>query len=206
MAYMGVLKYVFHPCRIVKAVEWMQMKKKFQSVGKNAKIGLKFSIIGANDITIGENFSGGDNISLWAWENYNGKSRSQKPCLIIEDNVTITNNCVITCANKILVGAGTLLGMGTFVTDNSHGKNEELAELKILPEKRELYSKGSVNIGKNVWTGTNVCIMPGVTIGDGAIIGANSVVTHDIPAAAVAVGAPARVVKIVGSESIKSED
>ena len=206
MVYMGLLKYVFHPSRIVKAVEWMQMKKKFQSVGKNAKIGLKFSIVGAKDITIGENFNGGDNISLWAWEKYNGKCRLQKPCLIIEDNVTITNNCVITCANKILVGAGTLLGRGTFVTDNSHGKNEELAELKILPGKRELYSKGSVNIGKNVWTGTNVCIMPGVTIGDGAIIGANSVVTHDIPAAAVAVGAPARVVKIVGSESIKYED
>ena len=61
-------------------------------------------------------------------------------------------------------------------------------------------SKGPVNIGKNVWTGTNVCIMPGVSIGNGAIIGANSVVTHDIPEAAVAVGAPARVVKIIGEK------
>lgn len=200
MAYMGVWKYIFHPGRIVKAVEWMKVKKKFQSVGKNAKIGLAFSIVGANSICIGENFSGGDNISLWAWEKYDGKSRVQKPSLVIDDNVTITNDCVITCANKIQVGAGTLLGRGTFITDNSHGKNKELDELKILPGKRELYSKGPVNIGKNVWTGTNVCIMPGVTIGNGAIIGANSVVTHDIPAAAVAVGAPARVVKIIGEK------
>lgn len=206
MVDMGVMKYVFHPSRIVKAVEWMQMKKRFHSVGNNAKIGLNFSVVGASSIIIGENFNGGDNISLWAWEKYDGKSRLQKPCLIIEDNVTITNNCVVTCANKIQVGEGTLLGKGTFITDNSHGKNKELDELKIQPGKRELYSKGPVNIGKNVWTGTNVCIMPGVSIGNGAIIGANSVVTHDIPEAAVAVGAPARVVKIIGSESIKHED
>ena len=181
---MGVLKYIFHPSRVVKAVEWMKMKNKLGSVGENARIGLRFSIVGAENITIGDNFSGGDDISVWTWKSYNGSEREQNPTLII----------------------GTLLGRGTFVTDNSHGKNNESVELEIPPEKRKLYSKGPVKIGKNVWTGTNVCIMPGVSIGNGVIIGANSVVTHDIPEAAVAVGAPARVVKIIGSESIKHED
>ena len=100
------------------------------------------------------------------------------------------------------IGDGTLLGRGTFITDNSHGKNESVEELRILPNNRELYSKGPVNIGRNVWTGTNVCIMPGVSIGDGAIIGANSVVTHDVPAESVAVGAPARVVRSLGSDKV----
>ena len=203
---MGVLEYLFHPRRIAKAVEWMKMKKKFKTVKENAKIGLDFSIVGPENIALGENFSGGDNVSLWTWRIYNGNERAQNPSLIIGDNVTITSNCVVTCANKILIGEGTLLGRGTFVTDNSHGKNVDIEELRIPPERRVLYSKGPVSIGRNVWTGTNVCIMPGVTIGDGAIIGANSVVTHDIPAACVAVGAPAKVVKIIGGDQIEHED
>lgn len=52
-----------------------------------------------------------------------------------------------------------------------------------------------VVIGKNVWVGGSSVIMPGVTIGDNAVIGAGSVVTKDIPANTVAVGNPARVVK-----------
>lgn len=199
---MGILKYIIHPSRIIKIVEWTQMKRKFKSVGENCKIGLNFSIVGPEDITIGNNFVGGDNISLWAWESYNGRKRSQRPNLIIGDKVTVTSNCVITCANKVTIGDGTLLGRGTFITDNSHGKNESVEELRILPNNRELYSKGPVNIGRNVWTGTNVCIMPGVSIGDGAIIGANSVVTHDVPAESVAVGAPAIVVRSLGSDKV----
>ena len=52
-----------------------------------------------------------------------------------------------------------------------------------------------VTIGNNVWIGGHACILPGVNIGDNAIIGAGSVVTHDIPAGSVAVGNPCRVVR-----------
>ena len=55
--------------------------------------------------------------------------------------------------------------------------------------------KGGVKIGKNVWIGTKATIMDGVTIGDGAIIGAHSLVKSDVPALAVAVGAPARIIQ-----------
>ena len=64
---MGVLKYIFHPSRVVKAVEWMKMKNKLGSVGENARIGLRFSIVGADIITFGVIFSGGDDISVWSW-------------------------------------------------------------------------------------------------------------------------------------------
>ena len=52
-----------------------------------------------------------------------------------------------------------------------------------------------MTIGNDVWIGGNVTVLPGVTIGDRAVIGAGSVVTEDIPADSVAVGAPAKVVK-----------
>lgn len=203
---MKLNRYIFHPSRIIKAIEWKLIKKKFGEIKENSKIGINFSIIGSENIKIGKNFSGGDGVSLWTWSTYNGVKSVCKPSLIIGNDVTITNNCVITCSNKIEIGDGTLLGMGTFITDNSHGSNMNLEELKMSPSIRPLYSKGPVNIGKNVWTGTNVCIMPGVRIGDGAIIGANSVVTHDIPVACIAVGAPAKVIKIIGSDDIKHED
>lgn len=197
---MRILKYILHPSRVVKALEWIAMKNRFKSIKSNARIGLNFSIIGPENIDLGSDFCGGDNVSLWTWAVYDGHERKQKPVLQIGDGVTLTNDCVITCANSILIGDGTLLGRGTLVTDNSHGKNTSLSELKIPPNKRIIYSKGAVCIGKNVWTGANVCVMPGVTIGDGAIIGANSVVTHDIPANCIAAGAPAKIVKVIESD------
>ena len=54
-----------------------------------------------------------------------------------------------------------------------------------------------VHIGDDVWIGGNVTILPGVTIGDRAVIGAGAVVTEDIPADSVAVGAPARVIRTI---------
>ena len=54
-------------------------------------------------------------------------------------------------------------------------------------------------IGKNVWVGEKVTVLPGVHIGEGSIIGANSVVTHDIPPYSIAVGIPAKVIKTVKS-------
>lgn len=81
-----------------------------------------------------------------------------------------------------------------FVTDNFHGNNSR-EQLRIPPINRPLDVRGEVRIGKNVWIGRNVCIMPRGSIGDGAVIGANAVVTKDVPAYSVAVGVPAIIVK-----------
>ena len=59
-----------------------------------------------------------------------------------------------------------------------------------LPDKRNF-----IVIGNDVWIGVNAIIFPGVGIGDGAIVGAGAIVTHDVPPYAIAVGAPARVIK-----------
>ncbi len=56
-----------------------------------------------------------------------------------------------------------------------------------------MQSKGSVTIGKNVWLGDKVAILPGVTIGDNVIVGANSVVTSNIPSDCIAAGIPATI-------------
>ena len=63
------------------------------------------------------------------------------------------------------------------------------------PEHRATTYPAPIVIGKNVWLGSCVVVVPGVKIGDGAIVGAGSVVTKDIPPGVVAAGAPARVIR-----------
>lgn len=190
-----ILSIILHPNKIAKQIEWNYYKKRLANIGKNSQIGQNFSIINPDGISIGDNFSGGCDIALWSWNAVNIKGDDCK--LIIKNNVSITDRCIISAANRIEIGNGCLLGRDTFITDNSHGENISINELNISPHERNIFSKGTVIIGDNVWTGKNVCIMPNVKIGNGAIIGANSVVTHNIPPYSVAVGSPAKVVKTI---------
>jgi galactoside O-acetyltransferase len=74
--------------------------------------------------------------------------------------------------------------------------------LPILREHNYVYNL-PVHIGKNVWIGSGVQILPGVTIGDNSVIGAGSVVTNNIPANVVALGAPCRVIREIGEKDKK---
>lgn len=190
-----ILSIILHPSKIAKQIEWNYYKKRLANIGKNSQIGQNFSIINPDGISIGDNFSGGCDIALWSWNAVNIKGDDCK--LIIKNNVSITDRCIISAANRIEIGNGCLLGRDTFITDNSHGENISINELNISPHERNIFSKGTVIIGDNVWTGKNVCIMPNVKIGNGAIIGANPVVTHNIPPYSVAVGSPAKVIKTI---------
>ena len=68
---------------------------------------------------------------------------------------------------------------------------------QFTPSLEDLPLKGDTIVGNDVWIGQNVTVMPGVHIGDGAIIAANSVVTKDIPENMIAVGTPAKVVRSI---------
>jgi galactoside O-acetyltransferase len=74
--------------------------------------------------------------------------------------------------------------------------------LPILREHNYVYNL-PVRIGKNVWIGSGVQIMPGVSIGDNSVIGAGSVVTNDVPANVVAFGVPCRVIREIGEKDKK---
>lgn len=121
-------------------------------------------------------------------------SSSQTPRISIGNHCLFRRGTHITASNLIKIGDHLLTGTNVLITDNSHG-NTDMASLHTPPGKRDVVSKGSVVIGNNVWLGNNVCVLPNVNIGDGAVIGANSVVTHDIPPYSVATGIPAKIVK-----------
>lgn len=175
--------------------KWLNSRKWKQFRWKKIStyfVGYNFSVISPECISIGNGFYAEDNLKLQAWKRYGDQVFS--PEIIIGNNVSMMDNCHISCCKKIQIGDGCLLGSNVFITDNFHG-NGSMEQLSIPPRERTLNVKGKVIIGKNVWIGRNVCIMPGVTIGDGATVGANAVVTKDIPAGSVAVGVPARVVR-----------
>ena len=181
-------KLMLEPGIIRSKVYWFFIKRKFASVGDNFRIGTGSSVLGLDFISIGNNFSGGKDVKIHAW-NKNGAS----PQIVIGNEVTFTDHSYISCANRVTIGNGVLLGENSFITDNFHGSSLK-EELVISPSKRRITSKGEVIIDDNVWLGRNVCVMPNVHIGEGTIIGANSVVTHDIPSYSIAAGTPAKII------------
>jgi acetyltransferase-like isoleucine patch superfamily enzyme len=89
---------------------------------------------------------------------------------------------------RILIGDDVMLGPDVLVTAASYRYDDG------RPVTKQLMDEADVTIGDDVWLGAKVIVLPGARIGDGAIIGAGAIVRGDIPAFAVAVGAPARVV------------
>lgn len=116
--------------------------------------------------------------------------------IIIGNRCMFGANVHLTSANKIVVGNNLLTGRYVLITDNTHGMLTE-DELAIHPAERVLLSKGAVRIGNNVWIGDKVSILADVTIGDGAIIAANAVVTHDVPSHSIVAGIPAKVIRTI---------
>jgi acetyltransferase-like isoleucine patch superfamily enzyme len=167
-------------------------KHTFKSFGKNSLLGLKTTIINPKYISIGDNSSITNRVVLSCFESV--KSVGHLPEIIIGNNVSIGEDCHITCANKLIIGNGVLTGKKVLITDNAHG-DINLNTLNVPPINREVISKGPVIIEDNVWIGEKASIMPNVHIGKGAIIAANAVVTKNVPACAVVGGNPAKILK-----------
>ena len=103
-------------------------------------------------------------------------------------NGYINSDCVVACAERITIGDGSAIARGVYIYDSDHHKIVDRQGSIVNPP-------ASVNIGNHVWIGVGAIILKGVTIGDGAIIAAGAVVTHDVPPRCVAVGNPAKVIK-----------
>jgi len=153
------------------------------------------SLTGLEYVSIGRNFKLGHRGIIEAWDKHNGVEF--RPNIVIGNNVSFGNYCHIGCVNEIIIEDNVLTGANVLVIDHSHGESS-FNDLQIAPNLRKLYSAGAVHIKKNVWLGDKVTVLPGVTIGENCIIGANSVVTKDIPDNTVACGCPAKVVKHLG--------
>ena len=110
--------------------------------------------------------------------------------LTLADGVKLMHHTVIATSNHISVGRQTQVAECSSIRDSDHGLGRD-GLIRDQP-----ISSQPVQIGSDVWIGRGVAVLRGATIGDGAVLGANCVVRSDIPPFAVAVGVPARVIRV----------
>ena len=171
---------------------------KLKKCGKNYYFGRFHRLKGAEFISMGDNVVFDDSVVLTVWEHLNNRHFS--PSVVIGNNVSISDFCHISIVNALHIDSGTAIGKWVTISDNSHG-NVSYDDMQLGVFEREIVSRGSINIGRNVWVGDKVTILAPVSIGDGAIITANAVVTKDVPPYCVVAGAPARVIKDLRPDS-----
>ncbi len=100
---------------------------------------------------------------------------------------------MVAAAELVEIGEHCMFANGCFITDAGHRFDDPV---KPVPWQG-FTSKGPTRVGDNVWCGAHVVITSGVTVGERCVIGANSVVTHDIPPFSIAAGSPAKVLRTI---------
>ena len=105
--------------------------------------------------------------------------------LDVGDNTSIAPFVHIWCGGRVIIGANCMIGSHTAISSLTHDYRQ--------PRMNETMVAKPVTIGDEVWIGSHAVIMPGVTLGQGCVVGAGSVVTHDVPPYAIVHGVPARV-------------
>lgn len=154
-------------------------------------------IWGPQYVSIGEHFHSGKHLRLTAIDSHNGDVFM--PSIVIGEHVDFGDFCHIGCIESVEIGDNVLGGSKIYISDHSHG-NTCIEEFDLPPAERKLVSK-PVKIGNNVWIGDGVCILPGCSIGNNVIVGANAVVTHSFPDNVVIAGCPARIIRDLSKET-----
>lgn len=112
----------------------------------------------------------------------------------IGKHVFINMGCKFQDQGGIFIGDGTLIGHNVVLATLNHAKS---------PMDRATMIPAPIHIGKRVWIGSNATILPGVTIGDGAIVAAGAVVTRDVPDNTIVGGVPASVMRSLSEEEMQ---
>ena len=107
----------------------------------------------------------------------------------LADGANIGFNCEVFSASRVTIGTNVLMAAYSYVIGGDHDFSDP--SKSVLEQSR---TSAGVTIGAGVWMGAGAKILDGVSVGEGAVIGAGAVVREDVPASAIAVGIPARVV------------
>lgn len=150
-------------------------------------------IRGKSYLQYGEGFTTGYSCRLEMFDIVKNKSKK----IVIGKNCKIGDFVHIAAGESVVIGDNCLMASKIFISDINHGDYSEQSVDSfpdVFPDNRPLHFK-PVSIGNNVWIGENACILPGVNIGNGCIVGANSVVNKNIPSNSIVAGVPAKVIK-----------
>ena len=180
---------------IKKLIFYLLNKNRYKKLGFRSYISKPLRITGKKYISIGEKVQ----IRYKCWFNAL-KLNNQLPVLEIGDGCVIGDFSHIAAVKKVVISKNVLTAQNIFISDHYHGYEE----INIPIIQQAVKFKSEVFIGEGTWLGENVCVI-GARIGRNCVIGANSVVTKDIPDYSVAVGFPAKVIKKYNSLTNKWE-
>jgi acetyltransferase-like isoleucine patch superfamily enzyme len=162
----------------------------FAAFGRQSVLQLPVRLDGEDRIAVGERVF----VGSASWLQVVGDDPTAR--LTIGDGTALSGHAVLSCARSLTIGRRVLMARGVYVADHGHA----FQDLERPVIEQGLADVAPVEIADGAWLGENVVVCPGVRIGRNAVVGANAVVTRDVPDFCVAVGAPARVVRELAPE------
>jgi acetyltransferase-like isoleucine patch superfamily enzyme len=159
------------------------VSRSFMEFGPRSIIQMPIVIHGERRISIGRDVFIGSS----SWLHVSGPEAR----LEIGDGTRMSGHCVLSAMEHVRLGRSVLLGRNVYIADSSH--RTVAAGVPIMDQGYDNISP--VIIEDNAWLGQHCVILPGVSVGRGSVVGANSVVRDDVPPRTVVAGAPARVVR-----------
>lgn len=160
----------------------------FRRIGAGSFVSPFIQSVGLDCITLGSGSRISRNTRLLALKSYG--SQAFLPEMVIGDNVSIGFGCTLSCVNRLVIGHDVTIGDNVYLADSHHDYgNPSLGVLSqpLLP--------GEITLGQGAWIGYGAFVAGNVSIGEHAVVGANSVVTRSVPAFTVVAGVPAKPVK-----------
>jgi acetyltransferase-like isoleucine patch superfamily enzyme len=130
-------------------------------------------------------------LGRWCWIGHGTKIRAHEGVVRIGAKSVLGQECTISAFQHVEIGRECIVADRVMIIDFDHGVVEVERPIRL----QGIY-KRDVKVGHNCWIGYGACILRGVTVGDNAIVGTSTVVTKDLPANAVAAGAPARILRM----------
>jgi acetyltransferase-like isoleucine patch superfamily enzyme len=130
-------------------------------------------------------------LGRWSWLGHGCKIRCHEGLVSLGAKSVLGQECTISAYQHVAIGRECVIADRVMLIDFDHGSSEVERPIRL----QGIY-KRDVNVHNNVWIGYGACILRGVTVGDNAIIGTNSVVTKDVEPNAVVGGVPARVLRM----------
>ena len=183
-----------------RAAKRFRRRSRYDELAKNLTIAPHTKVRGEGRITFGDDVYIGPFSQIKAMtktgflaRHPNGEHMDQDfdGSISIGNRVSVNSGLHLAAYRYVSIGDDVLIASNVYIVDAFHGY-----ERGDVPYKYQgMSGMAPIVIKKGCWIGQNVCIMPGVTIGEYCIVGANSVVTKSIPDQSIAVGVPARVIK-----------
>jgi acetyltransferase-like isoleucine patch superfamily enzyme len=165
----------------------MLMSYKFREWGRNSRLGQGAKLFDPQLVLVGSNVR----ISEQAWINAKDYRGDGLPTLKIGDGTYIGRQVQINAWQSVTIGCNVLIADRVFISDADHNFKDACTPIRLQGDS----FIGAVVLEDGCWLGIGSVILPGVTIGKNAVVGANAVVTKDVPSRAVVGGIPAKVIK-----------